>query len=139
MAHRTDLGLQLTRKGDGRVTKAGRLLRKWKIDELPQLINVIRGDMSVVGPRPDSAEFLNTLPVNLRCVLTIKPGITSVATLRLRNEEELLGRVPESELTSYYVKALLPKKVRLDLEYARHATFFSDLNLLLNTVFAILR
>lgn len=140
MRHRKELGVQLTHRGDDRVTKAGSFLRHWKMDELPQFINVLRGDMSLVGPRPDSAEFLNTLPAHLLfAVASVKPGITSVATLRFRNEEELLSHVPESELTSYYTKTLLPEKVRLDLEYLCHATFFSDLKLLLQTVLAILR
>jgi len=140
MHHRQELGVQLTRRGDDRITKAGRFLRSWKIDELPQFINVVRGDMSLVGPRPDSAEFLNTLPTSLRSLLTsIKPGITSVATLIFRNEEDLLGCVPESKLTSYYVKTLLPEKVELDLEYACHATMFTDVKVLLQTLLAVLR
>ncbi len=139
MAHRKELGLPLTRKGDGRVTKAGRFLRQWKIDELPQLINVMRGDMSLVGPRPDSAEFLDALPTNLQCVRTLKPGITSTATLKFRNEEDLLSSVPENELASYYQTTLLPEKVRLDLDYARHATLLTDLKLLIKTALAILR
>lgn len=138
MYHRPDLGVQLTRRGDNRVTPAGRFLRKWKIDELPQLMNVVRGDMSLVGPRPDSAEFLDTLPPYRRSFLaSLKPGITSVATLRFRNEEELLSRVPEAQLTSYYVTTLLPLKVQLDLQYACHATVFTDLLLMLRTVAAI--
>jgi lipopolysaccharide/colanic/teichoic acid biosynthesis glycosyltransferase len=140
MHHREEVGVQLTRKGDARITKPGRLLRRWKLDELPQFINVLRGDMSLVGPRPDSAEFLNTLPTSLRSVLSsLKPGITGVATLTFRNEEQLLSFVPESELTSYYVKTLLPEKALLDLEYARRATMFSDIKVLLQTLLAVLR
>jgi len=139
MFHRKELGVQLTRKCDDRVTKPGRFLRNWKLDELPQFINVLRGDMSLVGPRPDSAEFLDTLPTYLRPVLAaVKPGITSVATLLFRNEEELLSRVAESELTTYYVKELLPDKVWLDLEYASRATMFTDVKLLLQTLLAVL-
>lgn len=138
MFHRKELGVQLTRRGDDRITKPGRFLRNWKIDELPQFINVLRGDLSLVGPRPDSDEFLNTLPAYLRPVLaSVKPGITSVATLLFRNEEELLSHVPESELTSYYLKTHLPKKVGLDLEYASHASMFTDVKLLLRTMLAV--
>ena len=140
MLHRNELGVQLTRSGDDRVTQAGRFLRAWKIDELPQFINVVRGDMSLVGPRPDSAEFLNTLPASVQSTLaSMKPGITSIATVVFRNEEQLLSRVPERELTSYYVTTLLPEKVCLDLEYACRATLFTDVRLLLQTVLAILR
>ena len=140
MFHRQNLGVQLTRGGDDRVTKAGRFLRAWKIDELPQFINVVRGDMSLVGPRPDSAEFLNALPAHIRLVLSsIKPGITSVASMVFRHEEELLSRVPEKELTNYYVNTLLPEKIELDLEYASRASMFTDLKLLLQTLLSVLR
>jgi lipopolysaccharide/colanic/teichoic acid biosynthesis glycosyltransferase len=140
MFDRKELGAQLTRRGDDRVTKGGRILRAWKIDELPQFINVVRGDMSLVGPRPDAAEFLDTLPASVRSALaSIKPGITSMATIMFRNEEALLSRVPERELTSYYVTSLLPEKVWLDLEYACQATMFTDVKLLLQTLLAVLR
>jgi lipopolysaccharide/colanic/teichoic acid biosynthesis glycosyltransferase len=140
MHHRKELGVQLTRGGDNRVTAAGRFLRKWKIDELPQFLNVVRGDMSLVGPRPDSAEFLETLPLSARSTLqSIKPGITSVATMLFRNEEEILRQVPESEMTSHYVHTLLPQKISLDLDYASRATFSSDLKLLLKTALAVVR
>jgi lipopolysaccharide/colanic/teichoic acid biosynthesis glycosyltransferase len=139
MYHRTELGIQLTRKGDERITKSGRFLRKWKIDELPQLINVLRGDMSLVGPRPDSAEFLDKLPADLQPILAIRPGITSVATLQFRHEEDLLSFIPERELATYYVKTLLPEKVQLDLKYACRANLFTDLMLLLRTGLSILR
>jgi len=135
-----ELGVQLTRRGDERVTPAGRFLRAWKIDELPQFINVVRGDMSLVGPRPDSAEFLKTLPASVQSGLAaMKPGITSMATIVFRNEEELLSHVPEGQLTSYYTSTLLPEKVCLDLEYACRATMFTDVRLLLQTLLAILR
>ena len=140
MRHRKELGVQLTRRGDDRITPVGRFLRKWKIDELPQFLNVLRGDMSLIGPRPDSAEFLETLPAGARSTLqSIKPGITSVATMLFRNEEEVLRQVPESEMTSHYVHSLLPQKISLDLDYAARATFSSDLNLLLKTALAIVR
>jgi lipopolysaccharide/colanic/teichoic acid biosynthesis glycosyltransferase len=140
MFPRKDLGVQLTRTSDNRVTKVGRFLRAWKIDELPQFINVIRGDMSLVGPRPDSAEFLNALPPSVQLVLfSIRPGISSIASVVFRNEEELLSRVPEKDLTGYYVTTLLPEKVGLDLEYARQATMFTDIRLLLRTLLAVLR
>ena len=140
MRYRKELGVQLTRRGDDRITAAGRFLRRWKIDELPQFLNVLRGDMSLVGPRPDSAEFVETLPFSVRGTLeSIKPGITSRATMLFRNEEEILSRVPEGELTFYYVHTLLPQKIALDLGYASRATFLSDLKLLLQTALAIAR
>jgi lipopolysaccharide/colanic/teichoic acid biosynthesis glycosyltransferase len=130
-------GPAVTRAGDPRITPAGRLLRKWKLDEWPQLINVVRGDMSLVGPRPDAAEYLNTLPPEYRRVLRLRPGITGAATIRLRHEEELLATVPIERLQEFYVTTLLPRKVRLDLEYATQASFFTDLALLFRTFAAI--
>lgn len=131
-------GGALTCRQDPRVTPIGRFLRRWKLDELPQLFNVIRGDMSLVGPRPDVAEFLDELPPDLKWVLAAKPGITSAATLLFHNEEEILGHVPESKVTSYYVQTVLPAKVRIELEYARRATFFTDVRLLGNTLTTVL-
>jgi lipopolysaccharide/colanic/teichoic acid biosynthesis glycosyltransferase len=140
MWHRKELGVQLTRGADDRITRAGRWLRKWKLDELPQLINVLRGEMSLVGPRPDSPEFVNTLPVYAQTTLfRIRPGITSVASLKFRDEATVLENVPERELNNYYIHTLLPHKLSLDLEYASRATVFSDLRLLLYTALEILR
>lgn len=138
MHHQVKPGLQLTRNGDRRITAAGRFLRQWKIDELPQFMNVLCGNMSLVGPRPDSAEFMNALAAKQRSILALKPGIVSVATLRFRDEEHLLAAIPEAELSGYYVKTLLPEKIRLDLDYARRATMLTDLGLTLKTALAIL-
>jgi lipopolysaccharide/colanic/teichoic acid biosynthesis glycosyltransferase len=138
MRPHSEAGIHVTRKGDNRVTKAGLFLRKWKLDELPQFINVLRGDMSVVGPRPDMPEFLAALDGEFRSVLCLRPGITSAATLQFRNEEELLSSIPENRLVAYYVDTLLPEKIRLDLEYARQATFSTDLKIVIKTAARIL-
>jgi len=132
-------GPRLTRSGDSRVTGLGRVLRKWKLDELPQLFNLLHGDMSLVGPRPDMAEFLGSLKGSARHVLLLKPGITGSATLQFRNEEELLALVPEEQLREVYVQEVLPQKVKLDLDYASTATFLTDLLMLLKTAVAIFR
>jgi lipopolysaccharide/colanic/teichoic acid biosynthesis glycosyltransferase len=138
MAHqRREAGPAVTRAGDPRVTPAGRLLRKWKLDELPQLINVVRGEMSLVGPRPDSAEYLDALPSEYRRVLRLRPGITGAATVQLRHEEQLLAEIPPEQLVHFYVGTLLPRKVRLDLEYATRASFRTDMALLFRTFAAI--
>ncbi len=132
-------GPGLTRAGDARVTPVGRALRKWKLDELPQFINLLRGDMSLVGPRPDLAEFWNEVePPELR-VLSLVPGITGSATLHFRNEEQLLAEVPEERVRQYYISEILPRKVDLDLDYAAKATFAKDVAILLQTCIAILR
>jgi lipopolysaccharide/colanic/teichoic acid biosynthesis glycosyltransferase len=138
MTHkRREPGPAVTRAGDLRITPAGRLLRKWKLDELPQLINVVRGDMSLVGPRPDSAEYLNALPSEYRRILRLRPGITGAATVQMRHEEELLAGIPPEQLLPFYVGTLLPRKVRLDLEYASRASFWTDMALLFRTFAAI--
>jgi lipopolysaccharide/colanic/teichoic acid biosynthesis glycosyltransferase len=138
MTHgRQEPGLALTHQGDSRVTPAGRFLRKFKLDELPQLINIIRGDMSLVGPRPDVSEYYQALDSAQRQVFCLRPGATGAATLQFRNEEELLAQVPQTELLSFYTGTLLPKKIEIDLDYAREATFGSDLRILFRTVSSI--
>ena len=134
---RSHIGPGLTCSNDTRVTPVGRVIRKWKLDELPQLVNVICGEMSLVGPRPDLPEYLDALPSAQRQVLHLKPGITSIATLRFRNEEELLSKVPTEALTAYYIADVLPQKIKMELDYACQASLFSDLAVLLRTVVAI--
>jgi lipopolysaccharide/colanic/teichoic acid biosynthesis glycosyltransferase len=139
MYHRLPNGAPgITRKGDNRVTPVGKLLRKWKIDELPQLLNVLRGQMSLIGPRPDLPEFYSTLNPERRQILRLKPGITGWATLHFRDEESVLAAVPHEEMVNFYVSDLLPRKVDLDLSYARGATLKSDIGILLRTFVAIL-
>ena len=140
MRPRRELGIQLTRGDDDRITPTGHWLRRWKLDELPQFINVVRGEMSLVGPRPDSPEHIATLPDSVQQFLfRLKPGITSVASSRFRNEARILAEIPVAELTSYYTRTLLPHKLSLDLDYASQATFVTDFMLLLRTADAVLR
>jgi lipopolysaccharide/colanic/teichoic acid biosynthesis glycosyltransferase len=127
MALRSDAGVKLTAAGDNRVTPVGRCLRKLKLDELPQLLNVLAGDMSLVGPRPDVPEYIRALNGDLSQLLQLRPGITGWASLQFRNEEEQLRHVAPEELVNYYVTRILPEKASLDLHYARNATLFSDL------------
>lgn len=131
-----NLGPRITCQNDSRVFPAGRILRKWKLDELPQLINVLRGEMSLVGPRPELPEFCAALDEDQRVILDLRPGVTSVATLTYRDEERILAD-HEGQLTDYYVNQLYPEKVRLDVEYAKKAGFVSDLRILMKTVAAI--
>jgi lipopolysaccharide/colanic/teichoic acid biosynthesis glycosyltransferase len=133
-----EFGPGVTRRGDLRVTRLGKWLRKWKLDELPQFINVLRGEMSIVGPRPDLEDFWRQATEVERHVLAVKPGLTGAATLAFRNEEEVLAHVPESDLVGFYVRDLLPRKARLDCEYAAQADFLSDCRVVLNTIARIL-
>jgi lipopolysaccharide/colanic/teichoic acid biosynthesis glycosyltransferase len=126
-------GSGLTRCGDPRVTAVGRFLRRWKLDELPQLFNVLCGEMSLVGPRPDLPEYSQKLRDDQRLVLLLLPGITGAASLHFRNEEVLLDQVAPEQLESFYVSTLLPQKIELDLEYARKASFVSDMSIMFRT------
>jgi lipopolysaccharide/colanic/teichoic acid biosynthesis glycosyltransferase len=110
-----------------RFTPAGRFLRRWKLDELPQLLNVLRGDMSLVGPRPK-------LPEHQIDTLSSRPGITGAATIAFAREEMVLARVPKHHLDAYYHSTILPAKHRLDTEYMARATFFSDLRLIFDSI-----
>jgi hypothetical protein len=111
--------------------------RKWKLDELPQLFNVLSGEMSLVGPRPDLPEYLQTLSVQQFKVLTLSPGITSAASLEFRNEELLLTEVTPEQVERFYVNTLLPRKIEIELAYAREASFLGDIAILLRTAAAI--
>lgn len=129
-------GPLLTQSGDPRVTLVGCILRRSKLDELPQLFNVLRGDMTLVGPRPDLPRFLQELAPEHRTLLSLRPGLTGWATLHFRDEEKLLATVPPERLVSYYVGKILPLKAQLDLQYAGRANFLTDLGVLASTVLA---
>ncbi len=118
-------GTTVTRRGDARITRVGRLLRRYKLDELPQLVNVVRGEMSLVGPRPDVPGFADRLAGEDRLVLSVRPGITGPASLAFRHEEELLASVPDPE--RYNREVIWPEKVRINLAYVRNWSFAGDL------------
>jgi lipopolysaccharide/colanic/teichoic acid biosynthesis glycosyltransferase len=140
MLHNPDnSGPGVTRSGDPRITPVGRILRRCKLDELPQLLNVLRGDMSLVGPRPDLPEFCRALAAEHRTVLTLRPGLTGWATLQFRHEEQLLAAVPKDQLVTYYRDTVLPQKAELDLAYAKRATFRGDLGILWRTFLTLFR
>jgi lipopolysaccharide/colanic/teichoic acid biosynthesis glycosyltransferase len=117
----------VTTAGNQRFTPIGPFLRRWKLDELPQLLNVLRGDMSLVGPRPKLPEHMIS---NLPC----RPGITGAATIAFAREEAMLDRVPRHHLVAYYHAIVLPAKRRLDAEYMARASFISDLKIIVNSV-----
>jgi len=134
---RTEPGPSVTVAGDPRVTKVGRLLRASKLDELPQLWNVLRGDMSFVGPRPELPEYVELFRDRYVRILTVRPGITDLASVRFRDEEALLARTacPLKE----YVERILPQKLALAEEYLRRRSFWFDLTILAATAAAIFR
>jgi lipopolysaccharide/colanic/teichoic acid biosynthesis glycosyltransferase len=124
----------LTRDGDSRITGIGRWLRKRKLDELPQLVNVLKGEMTLVGPRPDLEEFWSRASVEDRRVLELKPGMTGAASLAFCDEERLLAQVSPEHLTSFYLQQVLPQKARIDSDYAARATLQSDCLILVKTM-----
>ena len=125
-------GLSVTCGGDARITPIGRLLRKTKLDELPQLWNVFRGEMSLVGPRPEVPQYVERYTPGQRKVLVLKPGITDLATLEFRNEEELLRSAGDVE--SFYLGYCVPRKIELNLQYARRANLWRDSQIILQTL-----
>lgn len=130
------LGLQISEDNDPRITVVGRFLRKTKLDELPQLINVFAGEMTFVGPRPEVPRYVELYTPDQREVLQLKPGITDLASIVFRDEEELLRRAPNAE--EFYVAYCLPKKIELNRRYAAKADFFRDLGIILRTASAVL-
>ena len=129
-------GLHITTSGDARITRLGVILRKFKIDELPQLWNVLKGDMSLVGPRPELPEYVTDYSPEQRMVLSVRPGITDIASIHYRNEEEVLGQSENPE--EFYRNAVLPHKLALNLQYIERISLFSDLKLISKTVRALL-
>jgi lipopolysaccharide/colanic/teichoic acid biosynthesis glycosyltransferase len=127
----------LTASGDSRVTRLGRFLRKSKMDELPQLANVLFGQMSLVGPRPEVPLYVATYAARHRAVLDVRPGITGLSTHQFRNEEELLASQPDKE--SFYTTVILPTKLDMDLAYCQRITFWQDLRLIFATLAGIPR
>ncbi len=127
-----DEKLKITTKDDPRITKVGKFLRKTKIDELPQLINVLKGDMAIVGPRPEVREYVELNIEDWKKILKVRPGITDPVTLRLRNEEELLGKVPDPD--EFYRNDLAKYKIKGYLEYVERRSFCYDLKLIFLTL-----
>ncbi len=130
-------GPSITAGGDGRITRVGRLLRRSKIDELPQLWNVLAGDMSLVGPRPELQRYVERFPADYARILSIRPGITDYAALEYRDEESVLATSPDPEAA--YVQVVLPAKIRLYHRYLDEMSLTTDLTLVLRTLAAVLR
>jgi lipopolysaccharide/colanic/teichoic acid biosynthesis glycosyltransferase len=129
-------GPALTVGGDPRITRIGRMLRRWKLDELPQLANVLRGDMSLVGPRPEVPCYVARYTAAQRRVLAVRPGITDPASLSYVDESQLLATFDDPERG--YVDVVLPRKLSLSLAYLDHRTLRSDLALLARTATRLL-
>jgi len=126
------IGTSITTKNDPRITSVGRFLRRFKLDELPQLINVLKGDMSFVGPRPDVPGFADKLKGKDRIILSIRPGITGPATLKYRNEEEILAKQPNPD--KYNAEVIYPDKIRINREYVENYSFWKDMGYIIRTI-----
>lgn len=134
----SDKGSQITIGGhDSRITRSGYWLRKTKIDELPQLINVLIGDMSLVGPRPEVRHYVDYWTEEQMHVLDVRPGITDPASIRYRNENELLEKAEDPE--KYYIEVIMQDKIKLYLEYVEKHGFFYDIALIFQTFYTIIK
>lgn len=130
-------GLLITVGNDQRITRIGKFLRKYKIDELPQLLNIIKGDMSVVGPRPEVRRYVELYDERQRRVLTVRPGLTDYASLKYISESELLAKSDDPEKT--YIEEIMPAKLELNLQYIENQSLKEDFKLIFQTLFSIFR
>ncbi len=136
VANADRLGPPVTRGDDARITRVGKFLRKTKLDELPQLINVLKGDMSLVGPRPEVEKYVNIYRDDFKEILKIRPGITDFASIKFRNEEEILKNYENTE--EGYIREVLPEKIAIYKEYLKLQSFKTDMGLILKTLWRIL-
>ncbi|GAB7543286.1 sugar transferase [Cupriavidus sp. 8B] len=131
-------GLQITVGADRRVTRVGSILRKYKLDELPQLLDVIVGDMSLVGPRPEVPRYVACYPAAAReRVLSVRPGITDRASIEFKDENIILGRAVDAERA--YIEEVLPIKLDFYLDYVQHRSLWLDFRIILSTLSALVR
>ncbi|MGK7944885.1 MAG: sugar transferase [Microcystaceae cyanobacterium] len=130
-------GKLLTVGEDPRITRSGHFLRKYKLDELPQLLNVLRGQMSFVGPRPEVPRYVSLYSEQQRQVLAVRPGITDLASIQFRNENDLLASVNDPE--NYYIETIMPHKLSLNMTYISQANLWNDLKIIVTTLFKIVK
>jgi len=128
-------GGSITVKDDRRITAIGKFLRRWKLDELPTLWNVLKGDMSFVGPRPDVPGYADKLEFNDRRILNLRPGITGPATLKYSNEEQFLAEVDNPK--KYNDEVIFPDKVKINLEYMDNLNLWMDIKIIFKTIFRL--
>jgi len=129
-------GLLTLGNKDSRITKVGYFLRRYKIDEFPQLLNILMGDMSFVGPRPELRKYVNYYPKEDLIVLSVRPGITGLASIEFRNEVELLKAAKDPE--AFFIESIIPEKLKLNKLYIAKSSFWFDLKLIIITIFRVL-
>ncbi len=137
-------GPRITRSGDDRITPVGRFLRASKLDELPQIVNVLRGDMSIVGPRPEDPEYVAAYNAEQRQVLSVRPGLTCLTFLRWGPEQALIERAKAAadqpfDVESFYLREILPEKLDIELSYVREWSLRGDLRILAHTFGGLIR
>jgi len=137
VADAPDRGGQLTAGADPRITRVGRVLRNTKVDELPQLINVLTGDMSLVGPRPEVPKYVELFASDYRDILSVRPGITDPASVKYRDEGKVLAAAPDPEAA--YIEQILPEKIALARQYIERSSLVYDLGIIFRTLWRIVR
>jgi len=131
------LGGPSTADDDPRITRVGKFIRKFKLDELPQLINVLKGEMSIVGPRPEVQMYVDMFTEEEKAILSVRPGITDWASIWNPDEGAILAGSPDPEKT--YVEKIRPEKIRLQLKYVRERSFWNDLKIIVQTIITVLK
>lgn len=126
-------GLLTVGSKDSRITKAGYFIRKYKIDELPQLFNVLKGDMSFVGPRPEVRRYVDLYSKEQMKVLSVRPGITDPASIKYKNENDILSS--QSNPEEYYIQHIMPDKLKINIDYINTQTFIKDIKIIFQTIF----
>ena len=130
-------GLALTTEGDARITKVGKLIRKCRLDEFSQVLNVLEGTMSLVGPRPEVRKYVDAYEPEYLATLLVRPGVTATASIAFKDEDELLNSGGDPE--EIYIHQVLPEKMRYNLEYLHHISVWQDIKIMFQTVFAVLK
>ena len=135
--HGEQMGAVVTTQNDMRITKIGKKIRKYRLDELPQLVNVLKGDMTFVGTRPEVLKYVECYDEEMYATLLMPAGITSLASIRFKDEEKILSAYSEQEIDKAYQSVILPKKMQYNLDYLRKFSFFYDLQLCFQTIIAV--
>lgn len=135
--HGEQMGALVTTQNDMRITKIGKKIRKYRLDELPQLVNVLKGDMTFVGTRPEVLKYVECYDEEMYTTLLMPAGITSLASIRFKDEEKILSAYSEQEIDKAYQSVILPKKMQYNLDYLRKFSFFYDLQLCFQTIIAV--
>lgn len=133
------LGGTSTHESDARITAIGTFLRRFKLDELPQLINVLFGDMSFVGPRPEVRKFVDMYTPEERVILTVRPGITDWSSIKFHNEGEIIAASGIADADEAYAKLIRPEKLRLQMKYVRERTLWIDIKIIIDTIMTLFR